>query len=79
MHCVNVGLSGVLAHLGESGEPTPVHRAHPNARLVDAEEVAHQLAKVDALVGLEEEGELVAVPLVLGVDNLHGQTLLADA
>jgi hypothetical protein len=42
------------------------------------EELADELAEVDALLGDEVERELAAVPLVLGVDDLHRQLLLAD-
>ncbi len=38
-------------------------------------QVAHQLAEVDPLLGGEVDGELVAVPLPLGVADLHQQAV----
>lgn len=39
-----------------------VHSAHPDAGLVNAEEIPHELAKVDSDLGVEVEGEFVTIP-----------------
>jgi hypothetical protein len=48
------------------------------AHLEDAEVLLGQLAEVDTLLGLEVEGQLAPIPLVLGVDDLHRQAALHD-
>jgi hypothetical protein len=39
-----------------------VHSTHPDACLVDFEQVAHKFTKVDAALRDEVEGELAAIP-----------------
>jgi len=51
---------------------------HPDARLVHGEELLDQVAEVDSAVGLEEEDELVAVELVLDVQDDHRQPANGD-
>eukprot|EP00525_Craspedostauros_australis_P008334 CAMPEP_0198127088 /NCGR_PEP_ID=MMETSP1442-20131203/46415_1 /TAXON_ID= /ORGANISM="Craspedostauros australis, Strain CCMP3328" /LENGTH=95 /DNA_ID=CAMNT_0043787011 /DNA_START=576 /DNA_END=859 /DNA_ORIENTATION=+ len=51
---------------------------HPDARLAHAEEIPDQLAEVDATLGLEEEGELVAIELIFGIDDVHREAALLD-
>lgn len=43
-----------------------------------AEQVPDELSKVNAAISFEEEGKLVAVELVLGVNDMHGQGSLLD-
>mmetsp|Transcript_28871 Transcript_28871/g.93958 ORF Transcript_28871/g.93958 Transcript_28871/m.93958 type:complete len:241 (+) Transcript_28871:166-888(+) len=45
----------------------------PDASAVDSKQVANELAKVDSAIGLEVEGELAVVELVLRVHYRHGQ------
>ena len=51
---------------------------HPDASLVDAEQVPDQFAEVHPTIGLEEEGELVTVELILGIDDAHRKAALQD-
>jgi hypothetical protein len=50
-----------------------------DARAEHRREVAHELAEVDALLGREVEGDLLAVPLPLGVGELHDEAVGAHA
>ena len=51
---------------------------HPDASLVDAEQVPDQFAEVHPAIRLKEEGELVTVELILGIDDAHRKTALHD-
>lgn len=68
--------SSVLPTIAMRG--VDVDLLEPNPRLVYAEQVSYEFPKVDAAVGFEKEGELVAVELVLGVDDVHWEGSLPD-
>lgn len=51
---------------------------HPYPGLVHLEQVPNQLTEINSLLGGEVECQLATVPLVLGVNNLHGKSLLSD-
>ncbi len=87
--CRPIGRSSVRrspsrAH-GRSGRCRPAARPRPGRRSGAARsgcelrrELAHQGAEVHALLGREEDGELVAIPLPLGVGHLHRQAVRGD-
>ena len=39
-----------------------VYGAHPNARLVDAEQLADEFSEIDALFGIKVKCQLIAIP-----------------
>mmetsp|Transcript_20529 Transcript_20529/g.44556 ORF Transcript_20529/g.44556 Transcript_20529/m.44556 type:complete len:114 (-) Transcript_20529:2292-2633(-) len=55
-----------------------VYLLHPYARLIHAEKVSNQLSKINPPFCLEEKGQLVAVKLILRVNNGHGKSTLAN-
>jgi hypothetical protein len=51
---------------------------HPNTGLVNLEELSHQFTEVNTTVRHKVKRQFSSVPLILCIDNFHGQVSLTD-